>query len=117
MRNKKADFTLLTDIARMASGALGPLSEVKETLKKLVRERVDRVLYEMDFVSREEFEDLQASLQKSRLVQIDLEKRLKALEGKKTVPKKKITTKKTVKTVKKTSEKKPIKNQKKRTSK
>ena len=89
MRNKKPDFTLLSDIVRMASGAIGPLSEVRHTLKKMVKERVDRVLYEMDFVSREEFEDLEAMVQASRLKQEALEKRLKAMEGK---SKKKKTT-------------------------
>ena len=50
---------LLDDLARMANGALNTLSGVREEIESRVRERVERMLADMDMVPREEFEAVQ----------------------------------------------------------
>ena len=87
MRNARQNLKFLDDLARAATGALGSFSEVRHHLRALVKERVDAALDQMDVVSREEFDSVAAMAEKARLRQEELEKRLAALEGKKTTKK------------------------------
>jgi BMFP domain-containing protein YqiC len=68
------------DLARMANGALNTLTNLREEVETRVRERVERLLAEMDLVTREEFEAAKAMAQKARSEQEALGARLAALE-------------------------------------
>ena len=57
---------LLDDLARMANGALQYASGVREEIESRVRERVERMLADMDMVPREEFEAVRAMAQTAR---------------------------------------------------
>jgi BMFP domain-containing protein YqiC len=71
---------LLDDLARMANGALNTLSGLREEIESRVRERVERMLADMDMVPREEFEAIKAMAQKARAEQEDLATRVADLE-------------------------------------
>ena len=71
---------LLDDLARMANGALNTLSGLREEVESRVRERVERMLADMDMVPREEFEAVKAMAQKARAAQEDLAARVDELE-------------------------------------
>jgi BMFP domain-containing protein YqiC len=71
---------LLDDLARMANGALNTLAGLREEIENRVRERVERMLADMDMVPREEFEAIKAMAQKARAEQEDLAARVAALE-------------------------------------
>ncbi|HEX5794232.1 MAG TPA: accessory factor UbiK family protein [Geminicoccaceae bacterium] len=71
---------LLDDLARMANGALNTLSGVREEIESRVRERVERMLADMDMVPREEFEAVRAMAQTARTEQEDLAGRVAELE-------------------------------------
>jgi BMFP domain-containing protein YqiC len=70
---------LLDDLARMANGALNTLSGLREEIESRVRERVERMLADMDMVPREEFEAVKAMAQ-ARAEQEDLAARVAELE-------------------------------------
>lgn len=76
---------LFDDLARVAGGALGALSGLREEIELLVRGRVERVLADMELVPREEFDVVKAMAAQARsdnealLARIEsLEQRLKA---------------------------------------
>jgi BMFP domain-containing protein YqiC len=71
---------LLDDLARMANGALNTLSGLREEIETRVRERVERMLTDMDMVPREEFEAVRAMAQKARSEQEEMAARLAELE-------------------------------------
>ncbi len=71
---------LLDDLARMANGALNTLSGLRDEIESRVRERVERMLADMDMVPREEFEAVKAMAQKARAEQEVLAARLAELE-------------------------------------
>ncbi len=83
MRNKDGNLKFLDDLARMMTGAMGSFHEVRQQIKGMVREGVEQVMGELDMVTRSEFERVEALAEKARERQIELEKRLSALEGKK----------------------------------
>jgi BMFP domain-containing protein YqiC len=71
---------LLDDLARMANGALNTLSGLREEIESRVRERVERMLADMDMVTREEFEAVRAMAQKARSEQEEMAATLAELE-------------------------------------
>jgi BMFP domain-containing protein YqiC len=71
---------LLDDLARMANGALNTLSGLRDEIENRVRERVERMLADMDMVPRDEFEAIKAMAQKARAEQEDLAVRVAELE-------------------------------------
>jgi BMFP domain-containing protein YqiC len=71
---------LLDDLARMANGALNTLSGLRDEIESRVRERVERMLADMDMVPREEFEAVKAMAQKARAEQEDLAAKVTELE-------------------------------------
>ncbi len=73
---------LLDDIARVANGAAGVATGMRDEVEALVQERVERVLARLNLVTREEFEVVKAMAAKARSEQEKLEKRLKDLETK-----------------------------------
>lgn len=70
----------LDDLAKVANGALGALSGVREEIEALVKQRVERFLAEMDLVTREEFEAVKAVAARARSEQEKLETRVAELE-------------------------------------
>jgi len=76
----QVDNRLLDDLARLASGALGSLAGLKAELDALIRQRLERLLGEMELVRRDEFEAVKALAANARAGQEALEARLAALE-------------------------------------
>lgn len=89
MRSARDNLKFLDDLAKVASGAAQSLGDVRAQVKTIV----SGFLAEMDMVTREEFERVEALAQKARERQVALEKRLAALE-KKQMPKKQAGKKK-----------------------
>lgn len=73
---------LLDEVARLANGAAGVASGLREEIESLVQQRLERVLADMELVRREEFEAVEAVAIKAREEQEALEKRVAALEKK-----------------------------------
>lgn len=77
----QVDNRLLDDLARVASGAFGALSGVRGEVEARLKHQFERILSEMDMVSREEFDAVKAIAAKARMEQEALEKRVAALEA------------------------------------
>ena len=77
----QVDNRLLDDLARVAGGAFGALAGVRGEVEARLRQQFERILSEMDMVSREEFEAVKAMAAKARMEQEALEKRVAALEA------------------------------------
>lgn len=73
---------LLDEVARLANGAAGVASGLREEIDALVKQRLERVLVDMELVRREEFEAVEAVAIKAREEQEALEKRVAVLEKK-----------------------------------
>lgn len=76
------NLKLVDDLAKMATGALGSFSEVRHQVKSMVRQRVDQIIAEMDIVTREEFDRVEALAARARDRQEELEQRIAELEAK-----------------------------------
>ena len=76
----QVDDRFLDDLARVANGAVGALSGVREEVEAMVRQRAERLLADMDLVTRDEFEAVKAVAAKARLEQEALEDRVATLE-------------------------------------
>ncbi|MDJ0685891.1 MAG: accessory factor UbiK family protein [Alphaproteobacteria bacterium] len=72
---------LFDDIARVANGAAGALHGVREEVESLVKARLERVLADMDLVSRDEFEAVKAVAAKAREEQEILSEQVAALQA------------------------------------
>ncbi|HUN45425.1 MAG TPA: accessory factor UbiK family protein, partial [Stellaceae bacterium] len=77
----QSDNRFLDDLARVASGALGALTGVREEVEARLRDQFQRILDRMDLVRREEFEAVQAMAAKARAEQERLAERVAALEA------------------------------------
>jgi len=71
---------LLDDMARVASGAVGAAAGLRTEMEALVRDRLRRMLDDLDLVEREEFEAVREMAAKARAEQETLAARLDALE-------------------------------------
>ena len=71
---------ILDDIARIAGGAVGIVSDTGKQAGEALRTRVDDLAMRLDLVPREDFEKLEAMLSKAREEQDDLKKRVEILE-------------------------------------
>ena len=72
---------LLDDLARVAGGALGALSGLRGEVEAQLRQQFERVLSQMDVVSREDFEAAKEIAVTARAEQEDLAERVLALEA------------------------------------
>ena len=72
---------IFDDLARVANGAASTLAGLKAEIEASIRQRVERLLADMDTVPREEFEAVKAMAAKARSEQEKLEKRVQALEA------------------------------------
>jgi BMFP domain-containing protein YqiC len=82
------DNRLLDDLARVASGALGALTGMRDEVEGRMKDQFERILGRMNLVRREEFDAVQAMAAKARTEQealaarvAELEKRLGAAAG------------------------------------
>ena len=76
MRSGAQNLKFLDDLAKVASGAVQSLGDIRGQVKSMV----NGFMSEMDMVTREEFERVEALAQKARERQVALEKRLAVLE-------------------------------------
>lgn len=72
---------IFDDIARVAAGAVGAVSGVRDEIEARLRDQLERVLAGMDLVSREEFEAVKAMAAKAREEQEVLLRRIDLLES------------------------------------
>lgn len=72
---------LLDEIARMMTDAAGAAQGVKREVETLVRSQGEKLLRDMDVVSREEFEAVKAMAEKARAENDRLTARIAALEA------------------------------------
>jgi len=73
---------LLDDLARVATGALGAFTGMRDEVETRMKEQFERVLGRMSLVTREEYDAVKAMAAKTRAAQEALEKRVAALEAK-----------------------------------
>ena len=77
----QSENRFLDDLARVASGALGAITGVREEVEARLRDQFQRILDRMNLVRREEFEVVQAMAAKARVEQERLAERVAALEA------------------------------------
>lgn len=77
MRSRIKDLGFLDDLAKVAGGAARAAGGARGQIKSVV----SAFLSELDLVTRDEFERVEALAQKARERQVELEKRLAALEA------------------------------------
>ena len=70
---------LLDDLAKVASGAASTLAGIKDEINGLIRQQLERLLADLDLVSREEFDAQAEILARTRARVIALETELEAL--------------------------------------
>lgn len=78
----QTDNPLLDGLARFFTDAAGAAQSVRTELDTFVRQRLERLVADMDFVPREEFEAVKAMASKARSENERLEARLVELEAK-----------------------------------
>ena len=69
------------DLARVAGGALNTLTGIKGEIEAMVRQQFERILADMNLITRDEFEAVQAMAAKARAEQETLTARVAALEA------------------------------------
>lgn len=72
---------IFDDLAKVAGGALGALSSLKQEIETMVRERVERFMAENNMVPRAEFDAVKAMASEARAEQERLNARIAALEA------------------------------------
>lgn len=75
---------ILDDIARLATDAAGAAQGVRREVETVVKTQIERLLRDMDVVTREEFEAVREMALLAREENDRLAARLAALEGAKT---------------------------------
>ena len=90
----QVDNRFIDDLARVAAGAVGALSGVRQEVEARLRERFQRLFANLDLVHREEFDATHAMVADARAKReataarlAALEARLAALEAKRTAKK------------------------------
>ena len=78
----QTDNPLLDGLARFFADAAGAAQSVRTELDTFMRQRLERLVADMDFVPREEFEAVKAVASKARSENERLEARLVELEVK-----------------------------------
>ncbi|WP_377839787.1 accessory factor UbiK family protein [Bosea sp. UC22_33] len=73
---------ILDDIARLATDAAGAAQGVRREVETVVKTQIERLLRDLDVVTREEFEAVREMALIAREENDKLAARLKALEGK-----------------------------------
>ena len=76
----QSENRILDDFARLATGALGTFQGAKKEMEEMLKAHLQRLLGDMDLVSREEFEVVRDMAAAAREENIRLAQRLEALE-------------------------------------
>jgi len=84
----QTDNRLLDDLAKVATGAIGSLTGVRQEVEQRLQQQLERIIGRMNLVGRDEFEAIKAVAQAAREEQIRLEKRVAELEAKLTAAQK-----------------------------
>jgi len=79
---------ILDDMAKVASGAVSAVTGLKGNSENFLRRHVEKLLSDMDLVTREEFDAVKAVASKARAEQEKLEARVTQLEAQLKAPKK-----------------------------
>jgi hypothetical protein len=77
----QTDNPFLDGLARLFTDATGAAQSLRAEIDSFVKQRLEKLVADMDFVPREEFEAVKAMAAKARSENERLEARLKALEG------------------------------------
>ncbi|MCC7166352.1 MAG: accessory factor UbiK family protein [Rhodospirillales bacterium] len=72
---------IVEDLARVAGGALGTLAGLKAEMEAFVKERLEKIIADLDLVRRDEFEAVAEMAALAREQQEKLESRLAELEA------------------------------------
>ena len=72
---------LLDDLARVASSAMGIATGMRSEAEARLREQFEKIISQMDLVTREEHEVVQAMAQKAREDQEEMAERVEELEA------------------------------------
>lgn len=75
-----SDNKILDDLSKLATGAAGAIQGARQEVEALVRQRVERILADLDLVQREEFEAVRDMARKAREENEALGKRVDELE-------------------------------------
>ncbi len=71
---------IIEEVTQAAEGALGLLAGAKSELDALVRQKVERILIDMNMVPRDEFEAVKAMAAQARMECDQLKERIEELE-------------------------------------
>ena len=82
----QSENPLLDGLARFFTDAAGAASSVRTELDTFMRQRLERLVTDMDFVPREEFDAVKAMAAKARGENERLEARIAALEARLSEP-------------------------------
>ena len=72
---------IFDDLARVAGGALGALTSLKDEIEAMIRDRLERFMADGNFVRREEFDVVKAMAAEARAEQERLALRVAELEA------------------------------------
>jgi BMFP domain-containing protein YqiC len=72
----------IDDIAKVANGAMGALTGVKDEMTARMRDQIAKILDGMDIPRRDEFEAVKAMAAKAREENEELKKQIETLTGK-----------------------------------
>ena len=78
----QSDSPFLDGLARLFTDAAGAANSVRNEIDTFMRQRLEKLVADMDFVPREEFEAVKAMAAKARSENERLAARLTDLEGK-----------------------------------
>jgi len=73
---------IIDDVARVAGGAVGVLSDAGREAKAIIRSKVDTLAQDMDLVPKEDYEVLESMVEALRSEQDELKERIEKLEKK-----------------------------------
>jgi hypothetical protein len=82
----QTDNPFLDGMARIFTDAAGAAKSIRDEVDTFVRQRLERLVADMDFVPREEFEAVKAMAAKARTENDALAARIAALEAKSNPP-------------------------------
>jgi len=82
----QSENPLLDGLARFFTDAAGAAQNVRQEIDGFVRQRLEHLVAEMDFVPREEFEAVKAMAAKARTENERLEGRIASLEARLNLP-------------------------------
>jgi BMFP domain-containing protein YqiC len=77
----QTDNPFLDGMARIFTDAAGAANTLRQEIETFVRQRMEKMVADMDFVPREEFEAVKAMAAKARAENESLDARIAALEA------------------------------------